>query len=198
MSAPAACHFVCFATPAGGGSAALGRPGGGRPLSYRAWEMTVRSINRSSPSTIIENNSSSRWFASAVLRASSGVAFRVDHDEVRFAAGLQVADHALQAQRASCAARVAPPELRGRDAHARLGLPFAAHVVGCQHRREGTETGAPADVARQSVTVADAVRPSKSKKPLPRNKLLVGLTADAVPVSRMRHRSASSKWMQWA
>ena len=40
--------------------------------------------------------------------------------------------------------------------------------------------------------------PAKSKNPLPRNRLLVGLTAAAAPLSRSNWRSGSSRWMQCA
>jgi hypothetical protein len=112
-------------------------------------------MTRSSPSTISENRSSSRSRALAVLRASSGVALRVQHHEVGFAARREVADHALETERARRARGVLPPEMLRTQADARLGLAFAPHVVGSEHRVERREAGAAADVAGQPEAEAD-------------------------------------------
>ena len=50
------------------------------------------------------------------------------------------------------------------------------------------------------ITTSAPVRSAaaKSKKPLPRNRLLVGQTAAAAPQARSRARSSSSRWMQCA
>ena len=100
----------------------------------------------------------------AVLRASNGVAAGLMTTKSASQPGKQIAHHPTQPHGLRRARRVLPPQVLGRRATGRLGLPLTAHVVGSQHGVERAERRAAAHIAGQAVGKAHAVGAVRSQR----------------------------------